>query len=63
MPSLRRGRRGDQRVLVNVVVPRNLTAEQRELLERFADTLGRAQPATTASASRSSRRVRRALRA
>jgi molecular chaperone DnaJ len=40
MPSLRRGRRGDQRVLVNVVVPRNLTAEQRQQLERFAETLG-----------------------
>jgi molecular chaperone DnaJ len=40
MPSLRRGRRGDQRVLVNVVVPRNLDDDQRELLKRFADTLG-----------------------
>jgi molecular chaperone DnaJ len=40
MPSLRRGRRGDQRVLVNVVIPRNLNAEQREQLERFSETLG-----------------------
>jgi len=40
MPSLRRGRRGDQRVLVNVVIPRNLSAEQRDMLDRFADTLG-----------------------
>ena len=40
MPSLRRGRRGDQRVMVNVVVPRNLSDEQRELLERFSATLG-----------------------
>ena len=40
MPSLRRGRRGDQRVLVNVVVPRNLSGDQRELLERFQETLG-----------------------
>jgi len=40
MPSLRRGRRGDQRVLVNVVIPRNLTAQQREMLERFSETLG-----------------------
>jgi molecular chaperone DnaJ len=40
MPSLRRGaRRGDQRVLVNVVVPRKLSAEQRELLERLDSTL------------------------
>jgi molecular chaperone DnaJ len=40
MPSLRRGRRGDQRVVVNVVIPRKLSAEQRDLLERFAATLG-----------------------
>ena len=40
MPSLRRGRRGDQRVLVNVVVPRNLSGDQRELLARFQETLG-----------------------
>jgi molecular chaperone DnaJ len=39
MPSLRRGRRGDLRVVVNVVVPRRLTAEQRELMERLHDTL------------------------
>ena len=39
MPSLRRGDRGDQRVLVNVVIPRNLSREQQELLERFSDTL------------------------
>ena len=26
--------------MVNVVIPRNLNDEQRELLERFADTLG-----------------------
>jgi molecular chaperone DnaJ len=40
MPSLRRGRRGDQRVLVNVVIPRHLNGEQREMLERFQETLG-----------------------
>jgi molecular chaperone DnaJ len=40
MPSLRGRRRGDQRVLVNVVIPRNLNAEQREMLERFAETIG-----------------------
>src|SRR5205807_707310 len=40
MPSLRRGRRGDQRVVVNVVVPRNLSVEQRELAERLEATLG-----------------------
>ncbi len=39
MPSLRSGRRGDLRVVVNVVVPRRLSAEQRELLERLQETL------------------------
>ena len=40
MPSLRRGRHGDLRVVVNVVVPRRLSDEQRELLERLNSTLG-----------------------
>jgi molecular chaperone DnaJ len=40
IPSLRRGRRGDQRVVVNVVIPRRLSDEQREMLERFAETIG-----------------------
>src|SRR5204863_8885300 len=40
MPSLRRGRRGDQKVVVNVVIPRDLSHEQREMLEEFAGTLG-----------------------
>jgi molecular chaperone DnaJ len=39
MPALRRGRHGDLRVVVNVVIPRRLSAEQRELLERLAGTL------------------------
>jgi molecular chaperone DnaJ len=40
MPLLRRpGRRGDLRVVVNVVVPRRLTDEQRGLLERLAETM------------------------
>jgi molecular chaperone DnaJ len=39
MPGLRRGRRGDLRVLVNVVIPRRLSAEQRELLEQLRDSL------------------------
>ena len=39
MPSLRRGRRGDQRVVVNVVVPRNLSSRQRDLLRELADSL------------------------
>jgi molecular chaperone DnaJ len=39
MPPLRRGRTGDLRVVVNVTVPRRLTREQRELMERIAGTL------------------------
>jgi molecular chaperone DnaJ len=34
-PVLRGFGRGDQRVLVNVLVPRRLTADQRRLLEEF----------------------------
>jgi molecular chaperone DnaJ len=41
MPVLRRpGRRGNLRAVVNVVIPRKLTREQRELLERLEGTLG-----------------------
>jgi molecular chaperone DnaJ len=39
MPSLRRGRPGDQRVVVNVVVPRRLSPSQRELLEELSGSL------------------------
>jgi molecular chaperone DnaJ len=40
MPGLRRGRHGDLRVVVNVVVPRRLSDEQRELMQRLNDSLG-----------------------
>jgi molecular chaperone DnaJ len=39
MPSLRNGRRGDLRVVVNVVIPRRLSAEQRELLGQLNQTI------------------------
>jgi molecular chaperone DnaJ len=39
MPGLRGGRRGDLRAVINVVIPRRLTDEQRELLERINTTL------------------------
>jgi molecular chaperone DnaJ len=39
MPSLTRGRRGDLRVVVNVVIPRRLSEEQRGLLEQLNATL------------------------
>jgi molecular chaperone DnaJ len=39
MPSLRGRRRGDLRVVVNVVIPRALSEHQREMLTRFNETL------------------------
>ncbi|HKF80124.1 MAG TPA: molecular chaperone DnaJ [Thermoleophilaceae bacterium] len=39
MPALGRGRRGDQLVVLNVVVPRNLEPRQRELLEELGASL------------------------
>ena len=39
MPPLGRGRTGDLRVVVNVVIPRRLNRKQRDLLEKFADSL------------------------
>ena len=39
MPALGRGRGGDQRVVLNVVIPRNLTARQRELLEDLRESV------------------------
>jgi molecular chaperone DnaJ len=39
LPPLRGGRRGDLRVVVNVVIPRRLDARQRELLEELRGTL------------------------
>ena len=40
LPTLGRGRRGDQRVVLNVVVPRKLDDRQRELLAELRDSLG-----------------------
>jgi molecular chaperone DnaJ len=40
MPLLRRpGRRGDLRVIVNVVIPRHLNEEQKKLMQRLAETM------------------------
>ncbi len=39
MPSLRGRHRGDLRVVINVVTPRNLSHAQRKLLEQLNDTL------------------------
>ncbi len=39
MPSLGGGRKGDLKVVVNVVIPRRLTEEQRDLIGRLQETL------------------------
>jgi len=39
MPDLRGRRKGDLRVVVNVVIPRHLKREQRELLEQLAESM------------------------
>jgi molecular chaperone DnaJ len=39
LPPLQRGRTGDLHVHVNVVIPRKLNREQRDLLERLSDSL------------------------
>jgi molecular chaperone DnaJ len=40
VPHLRGNSRGDQMVVVNVEVPKNMTAEQRKLMEQLAESLG-----------------------
>ena len=40
MPALHGGRRGDLKVLVNVLVPRRLDADQRRAVEALDATLG-----------------------
>ena len=42
--ALRSERRGDIRVAVDVVVPKNLSSEQREILEGFAAARGEEAP-------------------
>jgi len=39
MPPVGRGRTGDLKVVVNVVIPRRLSRKQKELLEQFSETL------------------------
>ena len=39
MPGLRSRRTGDLRVVVNIVIPRHLSREQKELYEQLSDTL------------------------
>jgi molecular chaperone DnaJ len=39
MPALRGRNTGDLRVVVNVVIPKRLKREQRELLQKLSDSL------------------------
>ena len=61
MPALGRGRNGDQQVVLNVVVPRNLDRRQRELLEELRGSLTEDNLRAAEDESLFSR-VRRALR-
>ena len=40
VPYLRSDRRGDQLVIINTEIPKRLTAQQRELMEQLAESLG-----------------------
>jgi DnaJ-class molecular chaperone len=60
MPTIGRGRRGDQQVVLNVVIPRNLSSRQRELLDELRESL---TPRNLEQADESLlSKVRRALR-
>jgi molecular chaperone DnaJ len=61
MPTIGRGRRGDQQVVLNVVVPRNLSPRQRELLDELGASLTPENLEEQADESLLSK-VRRALR-
>jgi molecular chaperone DnaJ len=61
MPQVGRSRRGDQQVVLNVVVPRKLSARQKELLEELRESLTPDNLEEQADESLLSR-VKRALR-
>jgi molecular chaperone DnaJ len=61
MPTIGRGRRGDQQVVLNVVIPRNLSDRQRELLGELRESLTPENLEEQADESLLSK-VRRALR-
>jgi molecular chaperone DnaJ len=62
MPSLRRGERGDQRVVLDVVVPTRLSREQEDMLRRFRDTLTEDYLRRGEDEGSFFRRIRRAFR-
>ena len=47
IPNIRGRGRGDQLITVNVVTPKNLTAEQKELLRKFGGMDGKAAGKTS----------------
>jgi molecular chaperone DnaJ len=51
LPPLRGGRRGDQHVVFELVVPTDLDPEQREAAERLAESLGHQHESGSSSAS------------
>jgi molecular chaperone DnaJ len=61
MPTIGRGRRGDQQVVLNVVIPRNLSKRQTELLDELRASLTAENLEDRADESLLSK-VRRALR-
>lgn len=61
MPQVGRGRSGDQQVVLNVVIPRNLTQRQRELLAELSDSVTEDNLSEAAGESLLSK-VRRAFR-
>jgi molecular chaperone DnaJ len=61
MPTIGRRGRGDQQIVLNVAVPRNLTARQRELLSELQESLSEANMREVEDESILSK-VRRALR-
>jgi len=61
MPTISRGRSGDQQVVLNVVIPRELSTRQRELLSELQDSLGDKNLREASNESLFSK-VRRALR-
>jgi molecular chaperone DnaJ len=61
MPTINGGRAGDQQVVLNVVVPRNLTPRQRELLAELRDSVTE-ENMTEATSDSLLSKVRRALR-
>jgi molecular chaperone DnaJ len=57
LPPLHGGRRGDQHVVFDLVVPTNLDPEQREAAERLAETLDHHQTGDSSASPAESPRI------